>query len=87
MTREELIQKNKDLFWFTPKDKKLSINDELLITQIINEGSMEQIDTLIAVLGSEKVYSFLKNLSGRTEGNIYPEYRNLYLKKLEHALS
>jgi hypothetical protein len=87
MTREELIEKNKDLFWFTPDSKKLEINNSLLITQLINEGSLAQIKELISVIGASEVYHFLKNLSDREQGNIYPEYRNMFLKKLGRVAS
>jgi ERCC4-related helicase len=87
MTREELIEKNKDLFWFTPEIKKLEISDSLLITQIINEGSIAQINEMIEVLGVNKVYQYLKNLSEREKGNIFPEIRHLYLTKLESVTS
>jgi hypothetical protein len=84
--RHAFIQKHKDLFWFTPEDKKEEVSDELLITQVLNEADLETTFEMIEIVGEETVKNFLEGLHGRKAGNIYPEYLNFYLTYLHrHA--
>ena len=41
MTRSEIIEKNKNLFWYTPESQKQNISDSLLVETIFNEGTLD----------------------------------------------
>ena len=79
MTREELIQKNKDLFWYIRKDALNEISDDVLVEFIMNYGDMEALKDLIHVLGIEKLRIVYNNIQGRRVGNYKVESLN-YLK-------
>lgn len=79
MNREELIQKNKDLFWYIRKDALNEISDDVLVEFIMNYGDMEALKDLIDVLGIEKLRIVYNNVQGRKVGNYKVESLN-YLK-------
>ncbi len=58
MTRSEIIDKNKNLFWYTPENQKQNISDSLLIETIFNEGSLSDCRELIATLGGKQKLPF-----------------------------
>lgn len=80
--RRAFIHKHRELFWFTPEDKKMEVSDELLITQILNEADLTTAKEMIQIVGKRRVKIFLSGLSGRKIGNIYPEYLNFFLHYL-----
>ena len=41
MSREQIIDKHKSLFWYTPENEKQNISDELLVERILNDGTLE----------------------------------------------
>lgn len=41
MSREQIIDKHKSLFWYTPENEKQNISDELLVEHILNNGTLE----------------------------------------------
>ena len=51
MTREQLIEKNKALFWYTPEAEKQNISDALLVETFLNYGTLDDYRDLISVLG------------------------------------
>lgn len=55
MTRTQLINNNRQLFWYTPEGKKQDISDALLVERILNDGSLDDYKDLISVLGGKRV--------------------------------
>ena len=53
MSREQIIDKHKSLFWYTPENEKQNISDDLLVERILNEGTLEDCRELIQTLGGE----------------------------------
>ncbi len=81
MTREELIQKNKDLFWYIRKDALKEMSDDVLVEFIMNYGDMEALRDLINVLGIEKLRIVYNNVQGRRVGNYKIEFLR-FLKRI-----
>jgi hypothetical protein len=68
------IRENSSLFWYTPQDKKEDIGPELLVEMILNYGNLEQIRSLIKIMGIKEVadvFFYSINLSQRRRGNFY----------------
>ena len=55
MSRQQIIDKHKNLFWYTPDDKKHDISDALLVERILNDGTLDDCRELIQVLGGKRV--------------------------------
>ena len=72
------IQKHSALFWYTPKDKKEDVSDELLIETILNHGTMDDYRELEALMGRSVISSVFMNLEKRKIGNYYPEIYNFF---------
>ena len=78
MSREQIIEKNKNLFWYTPDSKKQDISDSLLVETILNEGSLDDFRELVDTLGIEHVAKVFFSASGRQKQNYYPEIYNFF---------
>lgn len=84
MSREQIIDKHKNLFWYTPEAEKQNISDDLLVERILNDGTLEDCRELIETLGGERVAEVFFSAKGRQKGNYYPEiyhFFSLILKK------
>lgn len=84
MSREQIIDKHKSLFWYTPEDEKQNISDELLVERIFNDGTLEDCRELIQTLGGKRVAEVFFSAKGRQKNNYYPEiyhFFSLILKK------
>ena len=84
MTREELIKKHGNLFWFTPEDQKRNISDALLVETILNEGTLDDYRELVDTLDGKRVAEIFFAAKGRQKANYYPEiyhFFSLILKK------
>ena len=55
MSREQIISKHKDLFWYTPEDEKQSISDTLLVERILNDGTLNDYRELVNTIGGKRV--------------------------------
>lgn len=78
MTREQIIDKNSSLFWYTPEDKKHDISDALLVERILNDGTLDDYRDLISVLGGKRVAEVFFSAKGRQKNNYYPEIYNFF---------
>ena len=78
MSREQLIEKHKQLFWYTPEDRKRNISDALLVETILNEGTLDDFHELVAELGGKRVAEVFFSATGRQQGNYYPEIRHFF---------
>lgn len=84
MLRQQLIDKHKNLFWYTPEKEKQNINDSLFVERILNDGTLDDYRELIHVLGSKRVAEVFFSAKGRQKQNYYPEiyhFFSLVLKK------
>lgn len=84
MDRKSFIDSHRNLFWYTPKDKVHDISDALLVETILNYGTMNDIRSLIDILGIKRTSEVFYSAKGRQKSNYYPEiynYFNLYFKK------
>ena len=72
------IHKNKALFWYTPEDKKENISLEFLVETTLNYGTLNEIKTLIRILGVQKTAQIFFSLEGRKKLNYYPEIYNFF---------
>lgn len=87
MTRAEFIESHKNMFWYTPADKKKEISDQLLVEIILNDGTLADYKTLLQVLGPEYVAKVFFSATGRQRHNYYPEiyhFFSLLLAKYAH---
>ena len=55
MSREQIIDKHRNLFWYIPEDKKHEISDALLVERILNDGTLDDYRELVSVLGGQRV--------------------------------
>ena len=78
MTRSQIIDKNCNLFWYTPVEKKQNISDALLVERILNDGSLEDYKDLISALGGKRVAEVFFSAKGRQKDNYYPEIYHFY---------
>lgn len=84
MSRAEIINKHKNLFWYTPESEKQDISDALLVERILNDGTLEDYHELIGALGGKRVAEVFFSAKGRQKANYYPEvyhFFSLVLKK------
>ncbi|MDP1622237.1 MAG: hypothetical protein Q8M08_07845 [Bacteroidales bacterium] len=72
------IRENKNLFWYTPEDKKEDISLEFLVETILNYGDLKNIKTLISILGMEEISRIFFGADGRKRLNYYPEIHNYF---------
>jgi hypothetical protein len=78
MTRTQIINKNRHLFWYTPEEKKQDISDALLVERILNDGSLEDYRDLISALGGKRVAEVFFSAKGRQKENYYPEIYHFF---------
>lgn len=78
MTREQFIQKNSKLFWYTPEDQKQNISDALLVETILNYGTLDDYRELVNVLGGKRVTEVFFSAKGRQKANYYPEIYHFF---------
>ncbi len=84
MSRQQIIDKNKSLFGYTPESEKQNISDDLLVERILNDGTLNDYRDLIKALGGKRVAEVFFSAKGRQKGNYYPEiyhFFSLVLKK------
>lgn len=78
MTRTQLINNNRQLFWYTPEGKKQDISDALLVERILNDGSLDDYKDLISVLGGKRVANVFFSAKGRQKENYYLEIYHFF---------
>ena len=78
MSRQQIIDKHKDLFWYTPEDQKSQISDALLVERILNDGTLDDYRELVSALGGKRVAEVFFSATGRQKQNYYPEIYNFF---------
>ncbi len=84
MSREQIIEKHKNLFWYTPESEKQNISDSLLVELILNDCTLDDFRELVDTLGGKRVAQVFFSAQGRQKSNYYPEiyhFFSLILKK------
>lgn len=72
------IKEKKNLFWYTPEDKKEEISPALLVETILNYGSLDDVRRLIRLMGMDEVSRIFFSARGRQKLNYYPEVYNYF---------
>lgn len=72
------IQEHSNLFWYTPKDKKEEISEDLLLETILNYGNLKDSLQLIKMIGTDNSLRILQRADGRKKMNYYPEIYNFF---------
>jgi hypothetical protein len=72
------IRDHSNLFWYTPEDKKENISLEFLVETILNYGTLNEIRTLIKIIGIQKISQVFFSAQGRKKLNYYPEIYNFF---------
>ncbi len=72
------IKEKKDLFWYTPADRKEEVSPALLVETILNYGSLDDVRRLIRLMGIDEVSRVFFSASGRQKMNYYPEIYNYF---------
>ena len=72
------IRKNSDLFWYTPADRKEDISPDFLVETILNYGSMDEIKSLIKIMGISEISRIFSSARGRKKLNYFPEIYNFF---------
>lgn len=81
---KEFIRQHSSLFWYIPEEKKEDLTPEVVVEFILNYGTMEDVKTLINILGMEETARIFFAAEGRRKLNYYPEIHNffsIYFKK------
>ncbi|MDX9883400.1 MAG: hypothetical protein RBS73_15165 [Prolixibacteraceae bacterium] len=80
MTEElkQYIERHKALFWYTPENKKEHISDSLLIENILNYGTLDDVRELIQIMGINHVANVFFSAKDRKKLNYYPEIYNFF---------
>jgi hypothetical protein len=72
------INKNSNLFWYIPNDKKDNISHELLTETILNYGSLDDFRELVRIMGINSLSAIFNGLQGRKKKNYYPEIHHFF---------
>jgi hypothetical protein len=72
------IRENGNLFWYTPEEKKEDISLEFLVETILNYGDLNNIRTLINIIGINEITRIFFSAEGRKKLNYYPEIYNFF---------
>lgn len=78
MSRQQIIDKHKHLFWYIPEDQKHNISDALLVERILNDGTLDDFRELMETLGGKHVAEVFFSATGRQKQNYYPEIYNFF---------
>jgi len=75
---KSFIREKSNLFWYIPKEKKEEVNPALLVETILNYGTMNDVRSLIRLMGLEEVSRIFFSARGRQKLNYYPEIYNYF---------
>jgi hypothetical protein len=75
---KQYIREHKDLFWYTPGDKKEDISHEFLVETILNYGSLDDVRQLIKLMGIGQLSKVFLGMKGRKKLNYYPEIHHFF---------
>jgi hypothetical protein len=79
--RKEYIQRHRNLFWYTPENKKEEISDDLLVETILNYGDMDAVKDLFKLMGIgnvARIFFESINQSERRQNNYHELTANYF---------
>jgi hypothetical protein len=78
-TKETFIRQHRPLFWSVGDNNLSNISDELLVENILNYGSLDDVRELIHLLGLVPTATiFRKTIVNRARHNYFPEVANFF---------
>jgi hypothetical protein len=78
---KRFINQHRNLFWYTPEDKKEQISSEFLVETILNYGDKDAVIQLLNIMGINKVAEIFFNSinrSKRRRGNYHEITENYF---------
>jgi len=75
------INDNKNLFWYTPEEKKEEISIDFLVETVLNYGTLKDFRKLVSIFGIDKtaqVFTDSISKSGRRRGNYHELTLNFF---------
>jgi hypothetical protein len=75
---KEFIKNRSSLFWYIPAEKKENISKDLLVESILNYGTLDDVRSLVSLLGRAEIAKVLRNATGRKRLNYFPEIYNYF---------
>jgi hypothetical protein len=77
--KRQYIEQRRGLFWSVGGDQLDQISDELLVENILNYGTLEDVRELISLLGLQQVaFLFSKTYKNRPRHNYFPQVANFF---------
>jgi hypothetical protein len=81
---KDFINEHAILFWYSPEDKAETVSDELLVETILNYGDMDAVRKLLEIMGIQKTAAIFRGMTGRKQGNYFPEIWNFFNLYFNH---
>ncbi|MDX1903379.1 MAG: hypothetical protein SFU27_04400 [Thermonemataceae bacterium] len=78
MELQQIIEKNKHLFWYFDKKKLDKITKPILIEFILNYGDMTALRELLETLGKEEVAREFAKAIKNDRHNYFPQVKNFF---------
>ncbi|HAJ98624.1 MAG TPA: hypothetical protein DCM62_01225 [Bacteroidales bacterium] len=75
---KQFIERHKSLFWYTPESKKDEISESLLVENILNYGTLDDVRQLIQIMGINNIANIFFSAKDRKKLNYYPEIHNFF---------
>lgn len=76
--RRAFIHKHRELFWFTPEDKKMELSDDILVETILNYGSWEAVREIFELMGVARVAAIFSRQINRKRHNYFTEIAHFF---------
>ena len=75
---KQFIHEHRNLFWYTPEDRKEELSNEYLVETILNYGNLDDIRKLINIMGIDQLSTIFFSMQGRKKLNYYPEIHHFF---------
>jgi len=75
---KDFIRSHSSLFWYIPEDKKEDLSPDVIVEFILNYGSIEDVKTMIRILGVKETAKIFFAAQERRKLNYYPEIYNFF---------
>ena len=81
---KKFIHNHRNLFWYTPDEKKGEISLTLVVETILNYGNLESVKKLFKLIGIKKTSEIFKEQINNKRNNYFLPVKNffeLYFKR------
>ena len=81
---KKFIHDHRNLFWYTPEEKKEEISLTLVVETILNYGNLESVKKLFKLIGIKKTSEIFKEQINNKRNNYFLPVKNffeLYFKR------